>query len=414
MIFGWHLLSDEDREEMLSRIHSKTFSGGPFHVEFDWTDRCNVECFFCNNAELNKPGRELSPEIVDQVLDWTTQNGLRSIRLSGGGDPLFHRDIEDLLDIITKYEVPIDQITTNAVLMRESIRKKLLRNNLQSATFSLNYPRAELYAEEMDSNTRSFEKAIENITAMSALVKETDSSELKIAIHFVVYKKTRDDLYRMYEIARDCGVRTIIFSWLSGIDESLYLTEEDFGPIKQAIRQIIIDNKQRIGLDFNLSAYPEIYYYAYETMKEIYPEAEVPIVPKKDYDEYCYIPWFSCAIRGNGVIFPCCMLMQDSSLEDLGNLNNSSFQQLWLGEAFQKYRDEMYRVIMLRAKMNYDKQGFKYLSKYCTCKDGCSIAHDLADESFFKKTDAVNLAKRNSPRGLVTRANYGRLGLKLK
>jgi hypothetical protein len=70
---------------------------GPSHVELDLTDRCNVACYFCNQQDVRTKEQISLPHLV-RLVDELAEGGLRSIRMSGGGDPLFHHAILEFLD----------------------------------------------------------------------------------------------------------------------------------------------------------------------------------------------------------------------------------------------------------------------------------------------------------------------------
>ena len=73
----------------------------------------------------------------------------------------------------------------------------------------------------------------------------------------------------------------------------------------------------------------------------------------------CYAGWFHTRIRFDGTVMPCCRCYLP-----LGNLNESSFEEIWNGPEYRAFR--------VKSMMT---KGLVSLSQYCDCS-WCSIAKD--------------------------------------
>src|SRR2546428_12292524 len=124
---GWDHISRERKREIIDAICANAPTQGPVHAELDLTDRCNVACYFCNQQSLRTKEQIPLPRLSD-LIDEMAGNGLRSVRLSGGGDPLFHREILDVLDHLALRSVIVDNLTTNGVALTEEVGKRLIAN----------------------------------------------------------------------------------------------------------------------------------------------------------------------------------------------------------------------------------------------------------------------------------------------
>ena len=49
---GWRELSAEDKRSIIGSIASGAAPRGPRHLELDLSDRCNVDCYFCNAMDV--------------------------------------------------------------------------------------------------------------------------------------------------------------------------------------------------------------------------------------------------------------------------------------------------------------------------------------------------------------------------
>lgn len=94
---------------MLNGIADGCMYGGPYHIELDWVDSCNASCFFCNSKHLHDHAR-LSWDKVTTILDEAYSLGLRCLRLSGGGEPLLHPHLQDLLSWLTGSGLVLDNL----------------------------------------------------------------------------------------------------------------------------------------------------------------------------------------------------------------------------------------------------------------------------------------------------------------
>src|SRR5258708_36776479 len=76
---GWREISAEDKRDVIDAIAFGRAPKGPLHLELDISDRCNVDCYFCNAMDVRT--KENVPfERVTQILDDAVSTGLRSVR----------------------------------------------------------------------------------------------------------------------------------------------------------------------------------------------------------------------------------------------------------------------------------------------------------------------------------------------
>src|SRR5688572_29462993 len=133
---GWAEVSRERKREIIEAIAANRATRGPVHVELDLTDRCNVACYFCNQQDLRTKESIPQPKLTD-LIDELAANGLKSVRLSGGGDPLFHRDVLNVMDHLALRNVIIDNVTTNGVALTNEVATRLVKGKAREVIFSL-------------------------------------------------------------------------------------------------------------------------------------------------------------------------------------------------------------------------------------------------------------------------------------
>src|SRR5438045_9242167 len=122
---GWKYLTANDRDAILRGVRDGVAYGGPYHVEIYPADRCNIDCFFCSTAAI-RGNDELPLSRIEELMEELREAGTRSVRLAGGGEPLFHRKTKDMLRAIAAAKLPIENITTYAVLLRDEVAQILI------------------------------------------------------------------------------------------------------------------------------------------------------------------------------------------------------------------------------------------------------------------------------------------------
>jgi molybdenum cofactor biosynthesis enzyme MoaA len=110
---GWKYLTADDKAVILRGVRDGVAYGGPYNVEIYPADRCNIDCFFCSTAAIRGTD-ELPLSRIEELIGEFKTAGVRSIRLAGGGEPLFHRKTKDMLRAIAASGIPLENITTNA------------------------------------------------------------------------------------------------------------------------------------------------------------------------------------------------------------------------------------------------------------------------------------------------------------
>lgn len=92
----------------------------PIHAVLIPTNRCNLKCSFCNCANRNV-FEEMDLDTAYHVIDAMTKLGIKVMTLSGGGEPLLHPDIIQIIQYIKSRGIEIGLVTngTNIQILEE-------------------------------------------------------------------------------------------------------------------------------------------------------------------------------------------------------------------------------------------------------------------------------------------------------
>jgi len=105
------------------------------YLRLSVTDRCALECAYCNSGPLLDERNLLSAEEIARIADVAVQAGVRHIRLTGG-EPLERGDLIEIIERLAS--LPLDDLsmTTNGVALARDA-ERLRRAGLRRVNVSL-------------------------------------------------------------------------------------------------------------------------------------------------------------------------------------------------------------------------------------------------------------------------------------
>jgi MoaA/NifB/PqqE/SkfB family radical SAM enzyme len=412
---GWAEVSRERKREIIDAIAANRPTRGPVHAELDLTDRCNVACYFCNQQDLRTKDSIPLPRLTD-LIDELQSTGLKSVRLSGGGDPLFHKDVLNVMDHLDKRGVIIDNLTTNGVALTPEVAKRLVDRRAREVIFSLNAADAADYSRMMKVKPALFDKVIENIRHLVAV--RGDSIYPSIVIQFLIDKENIHRLVDMYELAKNLGpdriaINAVLEIPLDRIDRQRLLTPDDRYAAEPLVEEVLTRDRE-IGLlqiDFAIHGWNEMLWQVRDRVKTPAFNGLPTASSFKEENQGCFFGWYTAAITGNGDIRPCCLLL-NPSVKPLGNIHEKpTFAEHWNGPEFGKLRDEMREVFLAKGKIPYTPQRFEMLKEPCVTEGLCWLKNMYfrGDEEFYAELgEAMDKQRKREVRWLGTPKQFKR------
>lgn len=396
---GWKYLTRDDKAAILQGIEDGVAYGGPYHVEIHPADRCNIDCFFCSTAALRGTDEIPMPRF-EELLGELKEAGTRALRLSGGGEPLFHRNIKAFLQAIAGSGIPIENMTTNAVLLRPEI-VELLLPVCDQVTVSLNTADEASYGSMMKTNPRNFQRVVDNVKHLVAERRKRGAKAPLVNLQYLVWKENYKTIPEMYRLAREMGVDTILFNGLAFLspeqqmtpaetDEMMGLYEEIvrvdeyrkiscINSFEQDLSERVNEMNRRVGAERSSSPLRRAARFLLrddftlpEKVDHFWKKAKAKRANHANLglDDYCLIGWHSMLIRTTGTVAPCCILQG----KELGNVYKQSVKDVWHGEAYKDFRRELTRIMRERERWQYDEATDKTVDGLCGKKNGCPIA----------------------------------------
>lgn len=417
---GWKYLTAADKANILRGVRDGVAYGGPYHVELHPADRCNIDCFFCSTAALRGTD-EVPLTRLEELIGELKQAGTRSIRLSGGGEPLFHRKAKDFLRTIVASGIPIENLTTNAVLLREDITDILLTPGAcDQINVSLNTADPTTYASMMQTTERNFDRVVENVRRFIA---ERNRRKLRapiVNIQYLVWRDNYRSIPQMYALARAIGADTMFFNGLSHLKPEQKMSAEQTAEMMRLYEEIIrVDEYRRITiiesyeqdirpalaeinarLDAERNRRGRIARLAHLitrrdlTLREkLAHRKKIAMLRRMDretagLDDPCLIGWHSLLIRVSGIVAPCCILQASP----LGNIYKQSLKDVWYGPEYAQFRAELTRIIRERRTWQHDAASDRTVIAMC----GRHGAESCPIKSFYYRPDVPFIQALNA------------------
>ncbi|MBF0483556.1 MAG: radical SAM protein [Candidatus Omnitrophica bacterium] len=272
----------------------------PLVLELSFTNRCNFSCVWCSDRDLRaKLGGELSVDAYERLLDDVSKGGTKSIVVEGGGEPTLHPYFNDMVRMTVKKGLDIGLITNGSTLIDPEIVNlfKWIRISLDAAT-------AEQHAKFK--KVKMFEKIMQNIHSIGEHKKET-----VLGIGYVVTKHNVDNL------------------------EDLILRLKMYNVDYIQFRPVIDHPDLSSGIDLSYLSK-----YAMPNFRvDIYAmSANVKI--GNDHRK-CKAHSLSTVVTADGGVYLCGRLNIYDWCKPIGNINQDSFHDMWLGEERKRQNEEV-------------------------------------------------------------------------
>lgn len=223
------------RVEENSACRYRRITGGGIRVIWELTGRCNLKCRHCFASvypEARKVSTELTTEEALAIIRQFNDLPVAKVMLTGG-EVFVRNDIISIIQTIreTGKQLVID-ITTNALLVTESMIDELLMNNVDELSISLDGTE-EVYHKVRGANT-DFNRLLKNIRMLVRKGISVDGI-------MVLNKLTYEGIDKTVELAASLGLSSFTIANLevlphSNFDyESLKLSNSDLALCLQCI-----------------------------------------------------------------------------------------------------------------------------------------------------------------------------------
>jgi len=300
---------------------SKLIDIYPIYVEVSPVGACNHRCTFCAVDYIGyEATNRIEVDVMMRALEDMGSNGVKSIMYAGEGEPLIHKQINEI--VAKTKEVGIDvSFTTNAVAMND----RFIENSLQHTSWvkvSLNGGSAKSYAQVHQTREIDFQRVINNLKK-AVEFRNKNKLNCTIGVQSVLLPENADEMVNLGKIIRDeIGADYFVIKPFSQEPSSINILYEDIDYSSMTLRA----NEKRLKAleteNFKVS-------YRSETMSNYHED-------QKNRYTTCYsTPIYMAYLMAEGSVYGCKDHLLDPNF-CYGNINKNTFSEIWKGERRRK------------------------------------------------------------------------------
>jgi radical SAM protein with 4Fe4S-binding SPASM domain len=276
--------------------------GMPVAAGIELTNCCNLRCPECltGTGSLLRPAGYMDANLYKRIVD-ELRPYLYNINLYFQGEPMLHPDFFSFIENSLGLKLTI---STNGHFLSKENASKLAHSGHNTLIVSLDGMDQETYS--IYRRNGDFEKVKTGILEVAKAIRETGSS-LKLEIQFLVNRYNENQIENARQFAAEANASLRV--------KSMQVINSD------RIEEWMPENNE---------------FRRYKRKNDSY---EI----RSRLKNRCLRLWLNPVITWDGKVIPCCF---DKNADHvLGDLNKSSFREIWNGE---KFRDFRYSVLNSR------------------------------------------------------------------
>jgi radical SAM protein with 4Fe4S-binding SPASM domain len=308
----------------------------PRHIQVEVTGACNLKCKMClvrYTPALQARSASMSFETFRSLLDELPD--VKVVTLQGLGEPLMAPDIFDMIAYCKDRGITCG-FNSNATLLTKRTAARLVDLGLDWLHVSLDGASKETY--EFVREHSNWDVVERNVNALVQLMRARNSTRPSLSLVMVLMRFNYRDLPAVVQRAADWGIPRVRAQNLSHDFSdasrdtyeaiSQFVEEQSVVSLPQSDVEAVLREAnlvaKRTGVDLRL---PSMH-------------AGVASASVDGVSVPCAWPWRSSYVGWQGNVQPCCMVM-GSDRATLGNAGETSFAQLWSGDEYRRFREQL-------------------------------------------------------------------------
>lgn len=287
----------------------------PLYVEISPVGACNHRCTFCAVDYIGYQNIRWETNLLKDRLSEMSKLGVKSVMFAGEGEPLLHKELDDILEHCST--VGIDSsITTNFTLLNEKNVHKIFKN-ASWVKISINAGTKESYAKIHRTKESDFLKVLENMK-LAVKTKKENNLKCTLGAQMLLLPENKDEAIVLAKTVKEIGLDYLVIKPYSQhlFSETKTYKDIDYKPMLDLEKELEKLNDENFNVVFRSN-----------TMKKL---------ESGHCYEKCYsTPYFWAHLMANGDLYGCSAYLQQSKF-CYGNLKESSFKDTWESERRKK------------------------------------------------------------------------------
>jgi MoaA/NifB/PqqE/SkfB family radical SAM enzyme len=320
---------------------SQTPLPSPVEAYFEVANRCNSKCTTC---PLTFSPQESAAQLsLDDFTSLVAElPDLRRAVLQGIGEPLLNRDLAPMIAHLKQRGVYV-VFNTNAALLTRRRQVELIESGLDELRVSLDSSTPETYLKVR--GIPAFDRVIANVAETVRTRRELGSLTPRISIWMTGMRENLAELPAVVDMAGGLGVDEVYLQrlvfWGQGLatsDQSLFNAPTDSAATALPLdAEAIIADAERRAASYGMAF----------RGADARPPRDGLLGGHVEQE-----PWRACSrplrlayITAQGTALPCCIApFTDAPFDSivLGNYLRDGVDAVWHGEAYQRFRQQLY------------------------------------------------------------------------
>jgi radical SAM protein with 4Fe4S-binding SPASM domain len=282
-----------------------SIQGLPISISFEPTTSCNLRCPECPSGlrSFTRPTGMLQQDLFRSVIDQLAPT-LNYLTFYFQGEPYLHPQFLDMVQYASTKGI-YTATSTNAHYLKPDNARLTVESGLDRLIISIDGTTQQTYQSYRIGG--SLEKVIEGTRHVLEARRQFGSKTPHVVFQFLVVKPNEHQIPEVYALAKQLGVDQVALKTAQIYD---YEKGSDLIPVQEKYSRY---RRQEDGT------------YAI----------------KNQLLNQCWKMWHSCVITWDGKVVPCCF-DKDAHFV-LGDLTKNSFEEIWFGDAYQKFRASLLR-----------------------------------------------------------------------
>lgn len=293
-------------KEKLESFFNKKIEA-PIYVRIKPTNRCVHKCYFCiYQPEFSgmhgtfKRDDQLPKEKLIEVVNDLKQIGVKAVTFSGGGEPLFHPDIVEILNEVNRLGLDNSIITNGQLLSGD---KAAALKDAKWVRISMDYYDAPSFEKTRRIPGESVFEIYKNIKNFAKI----KNKNCDLSVNFIV---TDDNYAHLFEVAKnlkELGIENVRFApiWVSNF-------KSYHEPLKDEVLSQLKQAREKLN-DGNFT---------------VYDSYNIDFQAQKRTLNRCYMMQILPIIGADGNVYSCHNKAYDKD-GLIGSIKDKKFSEMW-------------------------------------------------------------------------------------
>ncbi|MBU4590011.1 MAG: radical SAM protein [Candidatus Omnitrophica bacterium] len=279
----------------------------PITVELDMTNVCNHRCPECSGWYFRDRNGDFLPlDMARDIVRQLAEAKVRGLIFTGGGEPLCHPDIIEIVRLAHGLKLDIGFITNGTL-----IDKRIAGVLLECCTWlrvSLDAASKKTFKKLHGLDGKAFDKIVDNILLLTKM-KRSLNSKATIGVGYLTSDHTKDEMHDMSVLCKRLGVDYLQFRPLQIHNNGKF--EYHHADIEEEIFRCLKES--------------------HDGYKVLYSKHKYDMMKDKNYGRNyrkCFGHQFAAVIGADARMYVCCH-MRGFGKYCIGDLKKDRFKEIW-------------------------------------------------------------------------------------